>query len=132
MILMNDEQVRIDKWLWAARFFKTRSAAAQAVGGGKVHANGGRVKPSKDVRLGDVLNIRCGEIEFVVVVRGLSGRRGPAVVARTLYEETEESIQARERQREDRRLLGPGAIAPPKRPSKRDRRLIRSFTGKDE
>lgn len=130
---MSEEQdVRIDKWLWAARFFKTRSTAAQAVTGGKVHANGGRVKPSKEVRLGDVLNIRCGEIEFVVIVRGISERRGPAVVARTLYEETEESILARERQRENRRLLGPGAIAPSRRPNKRERRLIRTFSGKDE
>ncbi|OGR03992.1 MAG: RNA-binding protein [Deltaproteobacteria bacterium RIFOXYD12_FULL_50_9] len=130
---MDDEKdVRIDKWLWAARFFKTRSIAAQAVTGGKVHGNGVRVKPSRNVQLGDILTIRCGDWQYVVAVRGISSRRGPAAEARKLYEETAESVNTRERQREDRRLLGPGPIAPSGRPSKRDRRLIRSFTGKEE
>ena len=122
------QEVRIDKWLWAARFFKTRSSAAKAVAGGRVHLNGGRIKPAKSVQVGDELRIHRGEIEFVVKVLELSARRGPASVARTLYEESEESIQARERSREQRKLEAAGRSGPKRRPGKRDRRLIISFT----
>ncbi len=122
------QEVRIDKWLWAARFFKTRSSASKAVAGGQVHLNGTRSKPSKLVRVGDVLEIHRNEIEFVVTVLALSGKRGPAVAARKLYEESEESIRARENLREQRRLDTSLKFGPKKRPSKRDRRLIRSFT----
>ena len=120
-------KVRLDKWLWAARFFKTRSMAAKAVSGGHVHVNGIRVKPSKIVVPGEELRIRRGKVEFVVVVQAVLHQRRPAVEARTLYEETEESRLAREKQREQRRLLAADHIAPRVRPGKRDRRLIRSF-----
>src|SRR3712207_5149340 len=98
------DRVRIDKWLWAARFFKTRSQATEAVDGGKVDVNGARVKPAKDVKIGDELRIRLGPYEHHVVVRGLSDKRGPASTAQTLFEETPESIAAREKLREDHRL----------------------------
>ena len=120
-------KVRIDKWLWAARFFKTRSLAGKAVSGGHVHVNGDRVKPARGVQIGDELRIRRGHIEFVVLVQGLSSRRGPAVEARELYEETEESIKNREISREQRKLINQPAAAPSRRPGKRDRRKIREF-----
>ncbi len=128
---MAEEKVRIDKWLWAARFFKTRSLAARAVSGGHVHLNGGRVKPARPLQVGDTLVIRRGAQEFTVVVRELSSRRGPAVRARTLYEETEKSVAARERAREERRIIGAPAVRPQGRPDKRDRRKIRQFIRKD-
>ena len=90
---MTEEKVRIDKWLWAARFFKTRSMAAQAVSGGKVHLNGARIKPARIVQKGDELRIRRGEVEFVVIVQDIADRRGPAREAQLLYEETEASIR---------------------------------------
>jgi len=129
---MAEETVRIDKWLWAARFFKTRSMAAQAVTGGKVQVNGARIKPARMVRTGDELRIRRGEIEFTVIVLGLSDRRGPAQVAQQLYEETEASLRQREMQREQHRLEAAARMyGPMKRPDKRERRRIRSFTRKD-
>jgi len=124
--------VRIDKWLWAARFYKTRSLASQAVSGGKVHHNGGRVKPSRVVAVGDSLRIQRDEVETVVEVLALSDKRGPAVQAQTLYAETEASRARREANREERRLLAAERSGPDHRPSKRDRRLIRSFTRKDD
>ena len=128
----NPEGVRIDKWLWASRFFKTRSSAAQAVSGGKVHLNGARVKPAKPVKVGDMLRIQRGENEFVITVLGLSDKRGPAKTAQGLYEETEQSRLAREQKREEKVLLAVKQMVPKKRPSKRDRRLIRNFTRKGE
>jgi ribosome-associated heat shock protein Hsp15 len=125
-------QVRIDKWLWAARFFKTRALAAQAVGGGKVQVNGNRAKSSRIVQVGDTLRVRRGEVEFTMVVLGLSGSRGPATVARLLYAETEESVRLRLEAAQMRSLLAAGQAAPVKRPDKRDRRKIREFTRKDE
>jgi len=126
------EKLRIDKWLWAARFFKTRSLAAAAVTGGKVHVNGRRVKPARLVAEGDVLRIHRAGYEYVVVVRALNDKRRPAREAVSLYEETEESVQRRQSLREQRkieRVIADG-MRPPRRPGKRDRRLIRSFTGK--
>ncbi|MEJ2031961.1 MAG: S4 domain-containing protein [Deltaproteobacteria bacterium] len=128
----NADGVRIDKWLWASRFFKTRSSAAQAVAGGKVHLNGGRIKPAKPVKTGDTLRIQRGEVEFTIIVRGIAEKRGPAKVAQTLYEETEESLLARERRRKEKVLLAVEQMVPKKRPGKRDRRLIRSFIRKDD
>ncbi|WP_456384822.1 RNA-binding S4 domain-containing protein [Desulfolithobacter sp.] len=125
------DKVRIDKWLWAARFFKTRSLAAKAVSGGHVHLNGQRVKPSRLVAIGDRMVIRRGELEFTVDILGLSDRRGPASVARTLYEETPESLKRREQEREERRLIRAPAARPAKRPDKRERRRIRQFLRKD-
>ncbi len=125
--------VRLDKWLWAARFFKTRSIATQAVSGGKVHCNGKRVKPAKEVSVGDELRIHKGPYEFIIIVMGLNDKRRPAKEAILLYEETADSIAAREKIREGKQLLRLGAeqFGPVKKPGKRDRRLIRSFTRQD-
>ena len=125
------ERVRIDKWLWAARFFKTRSLAAQAIDGGRVKLNGERVKPAKDLKPGDELAIRAGELDWVVTVLALSERRGPAAQARLLYAETEASRARREEAVAARKLrIGP-VREERGRPTKRDRRLIRRFTGGD-
>jgi ribosome-associated heat shock protein Hsp15 len=129
---MTQDTIRIDKWLWAARFFKTRSMAAQAVTGGKVQVNGARIKPARMVQLGDELRIRRGEFEFIVIVQGLSDKRRPAREAQLLYEETESSLQQREEMREQKRLEAASKMyGPMKRPDKRERRQIRSFTRKD-
>ena len=125
------KKIRIDKWLWAARFFKTRSQAAHAILGGRVHVNGVRIKPARIVNIGDELCIHRGEYEFVVIVQELSAKRGPAVQAGTLYKETEESIVARESKRQQQRMSASEQFGPAKRPGKRDRRLIRSFTRKE-
>jgi ribosome-associated heat shock protein Hsp15 len=117
------DRVRIDKWLWAARFFKTRSQATEAVDGGKVEINGETAKPSKLVRVGDELRIRLGPFEHRLVVRGLGERRGSASVAQSLYEETEESRAARERQAEQIRMAPAAFVWEDKgRPTKKDRR----------
>jgi ribosome-associated heat shock protein Hsp15 len=118
------ERVRIDKWLWAARFFKTRGAATEAVTGGHVHVNGERVKPARDVKIGDRLEIRRGQQRVTVTVTGLGDRRGPASAAAELYEEDPDSIAARERQREERRLAKPLGADLTARPTKRDRRRL--------
>jgi ribosome-associated heat shock protein Hsp15 len=118
------ERVRIDKWLWAARFFKTRGAATEAVVDGHVHVNGERVKPSRDVKPGDRLEIRRGQQRFTVVVTGLAERRGPAAAAAELYEETPESIAEREHRRDERRLARPLGADLSARPTKRDRRRL--------
>jgi len=129
---MIEDRVRIDKWLWAARFFKTRSMAAKSVSGGKVHVNGARIKPARLIQSGDELRIRRGELEFTVVVQAISDKRGPAKEAQLLYEETEASIRQRENIREQKRLEAADRMhGPMKRPDKRDRRKIRKFTRKD-
>ncbi len=129
---MEEDKVRIDKWLWAARFFKTRSMAAQAVTGGKVHVNGARIKPARPVQPGDELRIRRGELEFIVIVQVLSAKRRPAKEAQLLYEEKEASVLQRGELRERKRLEAANKMyGPIKRPDKRARRRIRSFTGKD-
>jgi ribosome-associated heat shock protein Hsp15 len=116
--------VRVDKWLWAARLVKTRPLAAEAVKGGRVEVNGRRVPPGRKVRAGDRLEITLGEARRCVVVRGVAERRGPASVAALLYEETAESIEARERLAAERRLAGPLDAARGPRPTKRDRRRL--------
>jgi ribosome-associated heat shock protein Hsp15 len=118
------ERVRIDKWLWAARFFKTRGAATEAVVGGHVHVNGERVKPARDLKVSDRLEIRRGQQRFTVVVTGLAERRGPAAAAAELYDETPESVAERERRREERRLAKPVGADLTARPTKRDRRRL--------
>lgn len=126
-----EAQIRLDKWLWAARFFKTRSLAADAVNGGKVHLNATRVKPSRVVRIGDEISVRRGPYEWVVVVRGVSMQRGAAPQAGLLYEETEESKQNRQTLAEQMRGQGPRQPGPKGRPSKKARREIIRFTRGD-
>ena len=127
----NDEsasRVRIDKWLWAARFFKTRSLAAEAIAAGKVEVGGERVKPAKPIQVGDEVRIRLGPYEHVVLVRGLSERRGPARAAVTLYEETPASIATRAKLAEQLRMAPAAFVYEEKgRPTKRDRREIDRF-----
>jgi len=125
------DKIRIDKWLWTARFFKTRSQATQAVQGGKVHLNGQRVKPSRTVSVGDKLRINKLEQLFEVTVKGINRYRRPAKEARELYDESEASIKNREDQSQMRRLIRAPGTAPAKRPDKRDRRKIREFIKKD-
>jgi ribosome-associated heat shock protein Hsp15 len=116
--------MRIDKWLWAARFFKTRGLAQAAVTGGKVKLNGERVKPAKDLAPGDRLSIRIGEFEWVIAVKALSDRRGPAETARKLYEEDEASRVLRIAQVADRRAQASVWGERKGRPTKRERRDI--------
>lgn len=116
--------VRIDKWLWAARFFKTRSVAQQAVEGGKVRVNGERVKPAKDLRVGDELAIQIGNAEWLIRVEQLSDKRGPATVARTLYAEDEASRVRREEQSALRKFAADPAQDIHGRPTKRERRQL--------
>ena len=120
---------RIDKWLWAARFYKTRSLAARAVEGGKVKLNGERVKPGKELKPGDELELRSGELQWRVEVRAVSLRRGPAAEAVLLYTEDKESRARREQMIAMRRAGPHPAQAAHGRPTKRDRRMIRRFTG---
>ena len=124
------EGTRIDKWLWAARFFKTRELASKACEMGRVTSNGVRAKPAREVRLADRLHIRNEAAEWEIDVLALSQQRGPAAVAQALYRETEASIELRRKAAEERRLLAPALAIPTGRPSKRDRRLIHSFSGK--
>ncbi len=127
------EKIRIDKWLWAARFFKTRSQAAQAVNGGKVHLNGGRVRAARLLGPGDRLTVRKDQQEFVVTVAGLSSRRLSAPAAAQLYTEDPDSIERRRQHQEQRRRQRQIApLPPPGRPGKRDRRLIKKFIRKDD
>lgn len=118
------DKVRLDRWLWAARFYKTRSLAADAVDGGKVQVNGTRVKRSKLVEAGDRLRIRKPPYEFAVAVLQLSEHRGPANVAQTLYEETRESVHARETLHTQFKHQPTASYEGKGRPSKKDRRLI--------
>lgn len=115
--------LRLDKWLWAARFFKTRSLATDAVDGGKVHLHGQRVKPAREVKPGDELDIQAAE-RWVVIVRGINALRRPAAEARLLYEETPESAAARAAQVESRHYAADPAEAIHGRPTKRDRRRM--------
>lgn len=122
------QAMRIDKWLWAARFYKTRSLASQAVDGGKARIGGQRVKPAKDVRVGDEVTIHIGELEWVVEVRGLSPQRRSAPEAQLLYAEREESrIKRAEAVAQRKAQVDPSRIERG-RPTKKDRRMIRRFT----
>lgn len=119
--------IRIDKWLWAARFFKTRSLATDAVGGGKIKLNGAPTKASRDVKIGDRLDIFNGDTRWEVVVRALSEKRGPASEARLLYEETPDSMAAREAEQMRRKFTVEPSAEIHGRPTKRDRRQIDRF-----
>lgn len=127
-----NERHRVDRWLWFARFYKSRSLAAQAVTGGRVHVNGERAKPARDLVAGDRLDITLGPDLWTVIVRRLPSRRGPATEAKDCYDETPDSelrrSVARERRRTDRSLI----VAPSGRPDKRDRRAIRRLHGRTD
>ena len=128
---MTTNAVRLDKWLWAARFFKTRSAAQQAIEGGKVKLNDERTKPANDLRPGDRLLIQIGGYEWAIKVLQLSDKRGPATVARTLYEESEESQAKRALEVAKRRRFNEPASTLKGRPTKRDRRVLDSWREND-
>jgi ribosome-associated heat shock protein Hsp15 len=123
------DRVRLDKWLWAARFYKTRSLAAQAIDGGRVKLNGERAKPSKDVKPGDRVELTTGELRWSVEVAAVSTRRGPAAEAARLYAESAESRTLREQILAQRRAAPHPARDARGRPTKRNRRMIRRFTG---
>jgi ribosome-associated heat shock protein Hsp15 len=123
------QAMRLDKWLWAARFFKTRSLATQAIDHGRVKLNGERCKPAHDVHAGDRLDIHLGDFNWTLTVRALSMQRGPAPVAQTLYAEDPASLARRQQQADERRLANNPSATIKGRPSKRDRRLIHRFTG---
>jgi ribosome-associated heat shock protein Hsp15 len=122
------DRLRLDKWLWAARFFKHRALATEAVAGGKVEVNGDRAKPAKALKIGDEVRLRLGPYEHIVIVRELSDRRGPASVAQTLYEETTESKAERERLAEQLKMAPATFVYEEKgRPTKKDRRELSDF-----
>jgi ribosome-associated heat shock protein Hsp15 len=127
-----EERVRLDTWLWAARLLKTRALAAEAAKGGHVEVNGQRAKPGRELRPGDRLELTLGELRMALVVRGLARRRGPASVAQRLYEETPESVAARERHTAQRRAQAAAEPQPPggARPTKRDRRRLEQARGR--
>lgn len=123
------DSVRIDKWLWAARFFKTRALAARACDLGRIHSNGVEAKPAREVRTGDKLTIRNDSGEFQIEVLQLSAMRGPASVAQTLYSESEASREARMKAAEEDKAMRQFVPTPARKPSKRDRRRIIRFRG---
>ena len=126
------ESLRLDKWLWAARFFKTRQLAIEAINGGKVHLNGQRTKPGKEVKPGSKLRIHKGSLEWDITVRVIPKQRRPASEAIHFYEESDESRLRREHVIEDQRIARAAAPKmPTSKPSKRDRRMIHRFTGKE-
>ncbi|HMX12844.1 MAG TPA: RNA-binding S4 domain-containing protein [Thauera aminoaromatica] len=122
-------RARLDKWLWAARFFKHRTGATEAVDGGKVKLNGMAAKPARELKVGDRLDITIGEDTRTVIVRAIADKRGSAAVAQALYEETAESIEARERARELRKFAAAPGADLHGRPTKRDRRRMDRFGG---
>jgi len=121
------EQARVDKWLWAARFFRTRSAATTAVVGGRIHVNGARVKPSKEIRIGDTAEVTIRSLRRTVEVAGVADKRGPAAAAATLYVEAPESISAREEAALERRLARPPGADLGARPTKLARRRLEAM-----
>jgi ribosome-associated heat shock protein Hsp15 len=127
----NDDRVRLDKWLWAARFYKTRSLAAEAIAGGKVQVNGDRVKRAKPVQIGDEVRIRQGPYEHLILVRGVSDRRGPAAATAELYVEKPESVAAREAMAIQLKSLHAAFVPERGRPTKKDRREINKLKGRE-
>lgn len=121
---MHDDSVRLDKWLWAARFFKTRGLASEAVAGGKVHLNGSRAKPAKPVHVGDALRVRIGPYDWFVTVRAVTERRGPPRDAQLLYDETADGRAARERLADAHKIAPAPAYRGKGRPTKKQRREI--------
>ncbi|WP_137939050.1 S4 domain-containing protein [Chitinivorax sp. B] len=125
----HDGKVRIDKWLWAARFYKTRSLATEAVDLGRVLINDDRIKPARIIKLGDTVQLRRGDDTATVMVKGVSESRGPAPMAQLLYEETAESLAARVERKEQAKLLTSDGFQGKGRPTKRDRRQLMRFEG---
>jgi ribosome-associated heat shock protein Hsp15 len=125
-----DDRVRLDKWLWAARFYKTRSLASEAIAGGKVQVNGDRAKRARPLQVGDEVRVRQGPYEYLVVVRSLSGRRGSAAAAAELYQERPEGRAAREAMAVQLKTLNAAFVTEKGRPTKRDRREIERFRGR--
>ena len=125
------EKTRLDKWLWAARFFKTRALASQAVSGGKVHLNGQRIKASRPVKIDDCYQILRSQERFEIIVTGLSGKRGSATVAHSLYRETPESLSQRQSEAEKRKLAAMQRPSSDHKPNKQERRKIRQFIEKN-
>jgi ribosome-associated heat shock protein Hsp15 len=123
---MGEQRIRIDKWLWAARLFKTRTLAAEAVDLGRVRVNGQRTKPAREARPGDRVEVQVGDLRGEFVIRALSTQRGPASVAQQLYEETADSRARRERRRELLRYGAEPARSIARRPTKREGRVLRS------
>jgi len=124
---MTTDSVRLDKWLWAARFFKTRAASSTAVAGGKVQVNGSRAKPAKQVQVGDNLRVRVGPYEWIVTVRAVTERRGSAKDAQLLYDESPEGHAARERLAEAHRIAPAPTYQGKGRPTKKERRELQRF-----
>ena len=122
-------QVRLDKWLWASRFFKTRKDSVEAINGGKVHLNGARIKPARNVQINDRLDITRNNEKYVVIVAGLNDKRRPAKEAQLLYKEKEKSIDARETEREIRRINNASVAMPTTKPNKKQRRQMDRFKG---
>jgi len=118
----NEERIRLDKWLWAARLFKTRSLASEAIDLGRVRVDGERIKPAREARIGELIDVQVADQRLQIVIRALSAQRGPASVARELYQETAESIARRERQRQQ--WVAEPARSIKGRPTKRDRRQL--------
>lgn len=124
------DAVRLDKWLWAARFFKTRKMASEAINGGKVHLNGARTKPSRSIKTGDELEVTRDNYRYHIEVLGLNDKRRPAKEAKLLYQETKESIEAREQEQEMRRLNNASVHQSDKKPNKKERRQIEKWRGR--
>ena len=124
------DSIRLDKWLWTARFYKTRALATEAVSGGKVHLNGGRVKPGRLVHIGDTLTIQRGPETYEVIVTGMNKQRRPASEMDQFYSETEASLALREELAEMRKLAAGTRLAPRSKPNKHDRKLIHRFKRK--
>ena len=120
-------QQRLDKWLWACRFYKTRALASEAISGGKVHLNGERVKPSRNIKVGDMLEITRAQFEFNITVKGLNKYRRPAEEAQQLYKESQESMEKRQALAESLKILNANTPYTEKRPSKKQRRQIVRF-----
>ena len=129
--MQTEGQQRLDKWLWASRFYKTRALAAEAISGGKVHLNGDRVKPSRNIKVGDQLEITRGQFEFHITVEGLNKHRRPAKEAQLLYKESVESIDKRLSLAESIKILNANMPYTDKRPSKKQRRQIVKFKRDD-
>jgi ribosome-associated heat shock protein Hsp15 len=124
------ETIRLDKWLWAARFFKSRKLATEAISGGKIHLNKTRVKPSRNIKIGDQLDISRDNYKYHIEVVGLNDKRRPAKEAQLLYQESEQSIRSREQEREIRKLSSASVHQSDSRPNKKERRQINKWRGR--